>query len=1089
MLQILTSSGMEEALESGRKWLAERVISQAVVVGPSFGVAEDFVLRCSRKKTGFLGFHRLSFLQLAGELATAELALNRRVPITGLGMTALCARSTYRCLKEPGLQYFGPVADFPGFSRALGATLPELRSERIDPRKLVEAGSAGGDFHHLLRLYEEEMEQTGLADTADVFRVAKRAVQRASHHYLQAPFVLLFVSPTRLVEREFLAALAEQVPDLLALVIAGDQGGVEALAESLNVEPKAIDDHRYRSDHKLDRLRRFLFLPSTPTEAPPKADDSLEFFSEPGEDRECVEIARRIRFAVKEGICFDQVAILLRSPRTYMPLVEDALRRAGIPGYFTHGTNRPDPAGRAFLALLQCASEGLSASRFAEYLSLGQTPLPDPAGKPPTAGSIPWAEPRNEQLSFKTPLAAPEDPVQAERWNNPEKEPVVAGTLQAPRQWEKLLVDAAVIGGRDRWEQRLQGLARELELQLKTLDREDQSNLAPLHRRIGQLAHLHRFALPLIKRLDELPQQARWQEWLTALERLAGVALKSPNSVLALISELRPMDEVGPVGLEEVQSVLHDRLSFLRQPPPGHRYGRVFVGTVEEVAGRSFELVFLPGLAEGIFPRKACEDPLLLDELRTRLSLERALDRKRLQERRLLHWAVASVRRRLVISYPRVDLAQGRARVPSFYALDLLRAAEGELPDVSRLEKRAAAASRTRLGWPAPKDRKLAVDDAEYDLALLDPLLSRGDESGEGHARFLIKTNKHLERSLRTRWYRWRPGFKPADGLVDPDPKTLDLLQSWRLSNRSYSPTSLQQFAACPYKFFLYSVHRLRPREEAAAVEQMDPLTRGALFHEVQFDLFSELRSRRLLPPSPDNLGRVQQVAETVFQRVVKKYEEDLAPAIPRVWATEVENLRTDLRGWLREVIRGGPGWIPDRFEFAFGLPLSPERDSESRPEDAVINRGVRVRGSIDLVEKSKTGAALRVTDHKTGKAPSKKALVVRGGEVLQPMIYALAAENLLKKPVQSGRLFYCTRRGEFQVIEVTLDEENRSKFQLVTDVIDKALAEGFLPAAPREKACGFCDYQRVCGPYEEQRVGRKDPTRLADLNRLRALP
>ena len=154
-----------------------------------------------------------------------------------------------------------------------------------------------------------------------------------------------------------------------------------------------------------------------------------------------------------------------------------------------------------------------------------------------------------------------------------------------------------------------------------------------------------------------------------------------------------------------------------------------------------------------------------------------------------------------------------------------------------------------------------------------------------------------------------------------------------------------------------------------------------------------------------------------------------------------------------------------------------------------MINQGVRVRGSIDLVEKSKTGAALRVTDHKTGKAPSKKALVVKGGEVLQPMIYALAAENLLKKPVQSGRLFYCTRRGEFQVIEVTLDEENRSKFQLVTDVIDKALAEGFLPAAPREKACGFCDYQRVCGPYEEQRVGRKDPTRLADLNRLRALP
>ena len=34
----------------------------------------------------------------------------------------------------------------------------------------------------------------------------------------------------------------------------------------------------------------------------------------------------------------------------------------------------PDPAGRAFFALLECAAEGVSARKFAEYLSLGQVP-------------------------------------------------------------------------------------------------------------------------------------------------------------------------------------------------------------------------------------------------------------------------------------------------------------------------------------------------------------------------------------------------------------------------------------------------------------------------------------------------------------------------------------------------------------------------------------------------------------------------------------------------------------------------------------------------------------------------------------------
>src|SRR4029450_13822938 len=48
---------------------------------------------------------------------------------------------------------------------------------------------------------------------------------------------------------------------------------------------------------------------------------------------------------------------------------------AKVPGWFSRGTRRPLPAGRAFLALLACASERLSASRFAEYLSFAQVPV------------------------------------------------------------------------------------------------------------------------------------------------------------------------------------------------------------------------------------------------------------------------------------------------------------------------------------------------------------------------------------------------------------------------------------------------------------------------------------------------------------------------------------------------------------------------------------------------------------------------------------------------------------------------------------------------------------------------------------------
>ena len=121
----------------------------------------------------------------------------------------------------------------------------------------------------------------------------------------------------------------------------------------------------------LDSLRRHLFDPRGPSTAERALDGALELFSAPGEARESVEIARRILGDARRGVPLDEMAMLVRSPHSYFGLLEHALRRAGVSAWFDRGTRRPHPAGRAFLAVLACAAEQLSASRFAEYLSLG----------------------------------------------------------------------------------------------------------------------------------------------------------------------------------------------------------------------------------------------------------------------------------------------------------------------------------------------------------------------------------------------------------------------------------------------------------------------------------------------------------------------------------------------------------------------------------------------------------------------------------------------------------------------------------------------------------------------------------------------
>jgi CRISPR/Cas system-associated exonuclease Cas4 (RecB family) len=103
--------------------------------------------------------------------------------------------------------------------------------------------------------------------------------------------------------------------------------------------------------------------------------------------------------------------------------------------------------------------------------------------------------------------------------------------------------------------------------------------------------------------------------------------------------------------------------------------------------------------------------------------------------------------------------------------------------------------------------------------------------------------------------------------------------------------------------------------------------------------------------------------------------------------------------------------------------------------------------------------------------------------------LYALAAEALLGKPAESGRLFFCTERGGYRFFEIPINEQSRQSLSTVVTLIDRSIAEGFLPAAPGPGACTYCDYRLVCGPYEEARIRRKAADRLALLNELRETP
>jgi ATP-dependent helicase/nuclease subunit B len=1089
MFSLVKSFSAAERIELAGQFVCSFAAgTEILVVGSSRDAVDDFVRGLARSAEATFGLHRFSLTQFAARLAIGRLGAAEITPSSAVGAEALAVRAAYEAATRNELPYFAPVANFPGFGRATAATINDLRSAAIPAETLKRLGESGPDNAALLERFEEQLGEVSVGDRAILFQAALEEVC-AGADFARHPLLFLDVPIHSAIERAFIVELASAAKDVLFTCPTGDLCTLDNLRMVPGVQDKAPPV--VPGDSSLSRLGFYLFSEITPPEGEP--DDEVVFFSAPGEERESVEIARRILAEAEKGIPFDRMAVLLRSPETYAALMEAALRRAGIPAYFARGSRRPDPSGRALLALLACAAEGLSAHRFAEYLSFAQVPILGEDGAPPEH-KVEFVPPEDDALSSAASVSAlrtqnRSQDVDGDQLNYADT-PELAGSLRAPWKWEELLVDAAVIGGKERWARRLDGLQNQFTRELEEYAKEepDSPRVEAVRRKLRNLRHLRAFALPVIEELSALPKSATWGEWIAAVEHLSPRVLRQPERVLAVLADLRPMGPVASVPLAEVQNVLQHWLSNLQQQPPESRYGRVLLATPEHARGRSFDIVFIPGLAERMFPQKLREDPLLLDKLRRQLSSDLSvMSNRSQQERLLLQIAVGAASQRLYLSYPRLEVAEARARVPSFYALDVARSITGYVPDYEVLARDAELAGASRLAWPAPRDPSDAIDDAEYDLATVWPLLNT-NEPRAGRLAYVMKLNPHLARSLRSRWARWQSKWSEHDGLLTKRPSIVNILESQRLTARPYSVSALQNFAACPYRFLLSAIYRLEPREEPAALEEMDPLTKGGLFHRIQAELQRELKDKGLLPIKGAQLSKALGMLDQTVRRVADEAYEELAPAIDRVWVDAIEAMRADLRVWLEKVAEQD-GWVPIHFEFGFGFGAREGRDPASVPDPVKLAGGTMVHGFVDLIERSDDGKTLRVTDYKTGKDRTKKGLVVGQGEYLQPVVYGLAVEVALKRTVMEGRFYYCTTDGGFNERCIPLDPIAKQSAGLVLRTIDDGIVAPFLVAAPREDACVYCDFQEVCGPYEEIRFARKQETpQLVQLKAMRGL-
>ena len=250
----------------------------------------------------------------------------------------------------------------PGFSKALARTLHELRLAGIAPVRLkpdpadagvedqaddvtadgeTDAGDkANADIGRLLARVEEQLARAGVDDRAALFRVAAEACRAGAVRWAESPIVLLDVPIDSRAEQEFVAALVERSPDVLATVPDGDHfaraalvelgGQVEEIREVSRVESSGSTLAR-QTFPDLPVLRSHIFSKEPPP-ARERAGD-VRLFSAPGEGREAVEIVRRVLDEAARGVPFDEMAVCLRTPQSVSRLARArvrARRRAGV---------------------------------------------------------------------------------------------------------------------------------------------------------------------------------------------------------------------------------------------------------------------------------------------------------------------------------------------------------------------------------------------------------------------------------------------------------------------------------------------------------------------------------------------------------------------------------------------------------------------------------------------------------------------------------------------------------------------------------------------------------------------------------------
>ena len=913
----------------------------------------------------------------------------------------------------------GPFAEVATHTATERALESTFRDLRpASERALAAVARAGGRAAHVVRLYRDVRARTqAYYDEEELAGAAAGAVGAGTAAQRDVGHLVLFL-PRRLSPAEL--TLIESL---------ANADGLTAIL-GLTGDPDADGPARRLAE----RLARALGAPDeTPAGDLPSGSSIVAGSDAEEEVRTAI---RTVMDRLAAGTPLHRIAVLYTVTQPYALLAHEQFQAAGVPhnGPAVRTLAQTMP-GRTLLGMLRLRERGFRRDDVMDWLS---------------------AAPVLEQ----------------------------AGGRRAPAQrWDLLSRSAGVVGGVEQWQERLSRHRRSLETKRDAREASaeaDEWELTRLRSDIEQLAALERFIDELARRL--LPgRRSTWHEfgaWARELlARYLPEGARWPDEELEahrdVEAALHALANLGDVRRRTDEATFHRALERELEAPAA-RIGRfgdgVFIGRLRDAMGCDFDLAVVLGMTEGMIPSRGRDDPLLPDREREQADDVPLRTDRLAEERRDYLAALASANERILV-YPRADLRGQRGHLPARWLLESAsrlagrRVFSGNLDGLGPVPWFAPVASfQSALG-----DGLTPASEQEYDLRSL-------LRSGVGaHDHYLAAGDPALRAGLDAARSRSGAGMTRWDGLVGAHDELAPTAE------RAISPTALQHWAACPYRYFLGHVLRVSDTERPEDALRLTPIERGNLIHRALETFIHDAPPRT----SPDEPWSAEERAElrAIGERLCNAAEASGLTGRRLLWRIERARVLRDLAGFLDadEQMRRELRVVPHEVELSFGLP-----DSEQPPSSVTLASGATIafRGRVDRVDRAPDGSRIVVLDYKTGATTPYDAMrksPLKHGQLLQLPIYALAARDAYGDASVAAYYWFASEQRDYDLRGYEVDDEKLDDFRNTLALIVGGIGSGVFPARPGNPTgeggyenCNICPFDRLCPRDRETRWERK---------------